>query len=56
MFALKALSAAVAGAAAVSAHGHTYGINVAGTWYEGYDPTSFPYMSDPPVVVGWYVF
>lgn len=52
-FTLKAVSAAIAGAAVVSAHGHTVGINVAGVWYEGYDPTSFPYESDPPTVVGW---
>lgn len=52
-FTIKAVSAAIAGAAVVSAHGHTYGINVAGVWYEGYDPTTFPYESDPPTVVGW---
>lgn len=51
--AIKALVAIVAGATSVAAHGHVTGINVAGTWYEGYDPTSFPYMSDPPTVVGW---
>ncbi|KAK2599223.1 hypothetical protein N8I77_010993 [Diaporthe amygdali] len=51
--AVKALVAVVAGATSVAAHGHVTGINVAGTWYEGYDPTSFPYMSDPPTVVGW---
>ncbi|KAL1875785.1 glycoside hydrolase 61 [Diaporthe australafricana] len=51
--AVKALAALVAGATSVAAHGHVTGINVAGTWYEGYDPTSFPYMSDPPTVVGW---
>ncbi|POS75413.1 endoglucanase [Diaporthe helianthi] len=51
--AVKALAAIVAGATSVVAHGHVTGINVAGTWYEGYDPTSFPYMSDPPTVVGW---
>lgn len=52
-FAVKALGAVIAGAASVSAHGHTTGINVAGVWYEGYDPTSFPYESNPPTVVGW---
>lgn len=52
-FTIKAISATIAGAAVVSAHGHTYGINVAGVWYEGYDPTTFPYESDPPTVVGW---
>jgi len=51
--AVKALAAIVAGATSVAAHGHVTGINVAGTWYEGYDPTSFPYMSNPPTVVGW---
>lgn len=51
--AVKALVAVVAGATSVAAHGHVTGINVAGTWYDGYDPTSYPYMSDPPTVVGW---
>lgn len=53
LFAVKAASAALMGAAAVSAHGHTYGINVAGVWYEGYDPTSDPYKAHAPTVVGW---
>lgn len=54
-FATKAIGAVVAGAVAVSAHGHVEGINVNGVYYDGYDPTSYPYMSDPPTVVGWYV-
>jgi lytic cellulose monooxygenase (C1-hydroxylating) len=51
--AVKALVSIVAGTTSVAAHGHVTGINVAGTWYEGYDPTSFPYLPNPPVVVGW---
>lgn len=47
---VKALGAAFIGDATVSAHGHTYGINVEGVYY---DPTVFPYESHPPTVVGW---
>ncbi|OIW24405.1 hypothetical protein CONLIGDRAFT_96426 [Coniochaeta ligniaria NRRL 30616] len=48
-----ALLAALAGAATVAAHGHVNDIIVDGVFWQGYDPTSFPYMSDPPTVVGW---
>ncbi|CAN8098211.1 unnamed protein product [Discula destructiva] len=51
--AANGLGAVLIGVAAVSAHGSVHGINVAGVWYEGYDPTSFPYKADPPQVVGW---
>lgn len=44
---------ALASAVGVLAHGHVSNIVVNGIYYEGYDPTSFPYESDPPVVVGW---
>ncbi|KAH8645347.1 glycosyl hydrolase family 61-domain-containing protein [Xylariales sp. PMI_506] len=37
----------------VLAHGHINNIVVNGVYYEGYDPTSFPYETNPPVVVGW---
>lgn len=52
-FSAKVAGVALTAAAAVSAHGHTYGINVAGVWYDGYDPTTEPYESDPPIRVGW---
>ncbi|KAJ4423199.1 hypothetical protein N0V82_002193 [Gnomoniopsis sp. IMI 355080] len=53
IFTLKTASAAIAGAAVVLAHGHAIGINVAGAWYEGYDPIVFPFKSNLPTVVGW---
>lgn len=40
-------------ATGVVGHGHVNNIVVNGLYYEGYDPTSFPYMQDPPIVVGW---
>jgi hypothetical protein len=40
-------------ATGVLSHGHVTNIVVDGISYEGYDPTSFPYRKDPPVVVGW---
>lgn len=50
---LKVAGTTFAAAAGVCAHGHVAGINVAGVWYEGYDPTTFPFKSHPPTVVGW---
>ncbi|KAH8879596.1 hypothetical protein GQ53DRAFT_671620 [Thozetella sp. PMI_491] len=52
-FTSKTFLAAVAGAASVAAHGHTSNIVINGASFQGYDPTSFPYMSSPPTVVGW---
>lgn len=49
----KAIFATIIGAASVSAHGYVQAINVAGTYYDGYDPLSDPYKSDPPTVAGW---
>ncbi|EHK46784.1 glycoside hydrolase family 61 protein [Trichoderma atroviride IMI 206040] len=40
-------------ATGVVGHGHVNNIVVNGVYYQGYDPTSFPYMPDPPIVVGW---
>ncbi|KAI0201152.1 carbohydrate-binding module family 1 protein [Astrocystis sublimbata] len=45
--------AALASAATVAAHGHVSAIVVNGVSYQGYDPTSFPYMPSPPTVIGW---
>lgn len=53
LFTLKAVGTILAAAVGVYSHGHVSGINVAGVWYEGYDPTVFPYKADPPTVVGW---
>lgn len=49
----KAVGAAIFGAASVASHGYVKAINVAGTYYDGYNPLSDPYKSDPPTVVGW---
>ncbi|KAF3056250.1 Polysaccharide monooxygenase Cel61a [Daldinia childiae] len=45
--------AALVSAATVAAHGHVDHIVVDGLFYQGYDPTSFPYQQKPPTVVGW---
>nr|AFD50197.1 endoglucanase IV [Trichoderma orientale] len=47
------LLTALAVATGVVGHGHINNIVVNGVYYQGYDPTSFPYESDPPIVVGW---
>ena len=49
----KILLAALTGAATVIAHGHVNDLIIDGVFWQGYDPTSFPYMQDPPTVVGW---
>ncbi|ROV90147.1 hypothetical protein VSDG_08799 [Cytospora chrysosperma] len=51
--AVKLVAAAIFGATSVAAHGYVKAINVAGTYYDGYNPTTDPYKSDPPTVVGW---
>ncbi|KAM0263201.1 hypothetical protein ACHAQJ_001356 [Trichoderma viride] len=40
-------------ATGVVGHGHINNIVINGVYYEGYDPTVFPYEPDPPIVVGW---
>ncbi|KAI9150224.1 Endoglucanase-4 [Paramyrothecium foliicola] len=52
-FATRNVFTALAGAAAVAAHGHVQNIIVGGVQYPGYDVTSMAYMADPPTVVGW---
>lgn len=49
----SALLSALATAAGVAAHGHVTNLVINGVSYQTYDPTVFPYMSDPPTVVGW---
>ena len=49
----RTLFSALFGAASVAAHGHVNNIVINGVSYAGYDVTKLPYMSDPPVVVGW---
>ena len=43
----------LASVASVAAHGHVTNIVVNGVSWQTYDPTSFPYMSSPPTVIGW---
>lgn len=52
-FNLATLLATLVSAACVSAHGYVSNIVINGVSYEGYNPTVFPYESNPPVVVGW---
>lgn len=52
-FRSSSLLPALAFAAGVAAHGHVSNIVINGVSYQTYDPTVFPYMSDPPTVVGW---
>lgn len=49
----KAFLAVALGAASVAAHGYVESITVNGETYENYNPSTFPYMSDPPPVPGW---
>ncbi|OTA99062.1 carbohydrate-binding module family 1 protein [Hypoxylon sp. CI-4A] len=50
---ISPIVAALASAATVAAHGHVDHVVIDGLFYQGYDPTSFPYQQDPPTVVGW---
>lgn len=50
---LSPLVAALMSAATVAAHGHVDHIVIDGVNYQGYDPTTFPYQDNPPVVIGW---
>ncbi|KAI1091759.1 carbohydrate-binding module family 1 protein [Rostrohypoxylon terebratum] len=47
------LLAALASVSTVVAHGHVDHIVVDGVYYQGYDPTTFPYQPSPPTVIGW---
>ncbi|KAI4598608.1 glycoside hydrolase 61 [Pestalotiopsis sp. 9143b] len=51
--ALTSVASLLAYAAVVTAHGYVKNIVVNGVFYQGYDPTTFPYQSNPPIVVGW---
>ncbi|ETS87426.1 hypothetical protein PFICI_01254 [Pestalotiopsis fici W106-1] len=37
----------------VAAHGYVKNIVINGVSFQGYDPTVFPYQSNPPIVIGW---
>lgn len=49
----KGVAAAIIGAVTVAGHGHIKAINVAGTYYDGFDTGVDPYKSDPPTLVAW---
>ncbi|KAI0883087.1 carbohydrate-binding module family 1 protein [Annulohypoxylon maeteangense] len=49
----SALFAALASVSTVAAHGHVNNVVIDGVFYQGYDPTTFPYQQSPPTVVGW---
>ncbi|PKS08391.1 hypothetical protein jhhlp_005335 [Lomentospora prolificans] len=49
----RAVGAALLGAVGVLGHGHVSNIVINGESYQGYDPTTFPYKQDPPIVIGW---
>ncbi|KAH8664610.1 glycosyl hydrolase family 61-domain-containing protein [Xylariales sp. PMI_506] len=52
-YSLRVVAAALGAAATVAAHGHVTNIVINGVSYQGYDPTVFPYETNPPTVVGW---
>ena len=52
MFALT-VAALTALASHVAAHGYIDQIKVGSTYYQGYNPTTFPYMNPIPQVAGW---
>lgn len=35
------------------AHSHVNNLVIDGVYWQGYDPTTYPYETDPPIVVGW---
>ncbi|KAK1779915.1 glycoside hydrolase [Copromyces sp. CBS 386.78] len=49
----KSIITALAFASLVAAHGHVSKVIVNGVEYQNYDPTVFPYLSNPPTVIGW---
>lgn len=51
----SALLCLLSSALSVSAHGHVRNLVINGVYYETYGSTTFPYMQNPPTVVGWTV-
>ncbi|OKL64371.1 Endoglucanase-4 [Talaromyces atroroseus] len=47
------LSVFLAVASTVAAHGYVQGIVIGDAFYSGYIVTQYPYMEDPPAVIGW---
>lgn len=50
---LNPLLGVLALATTALAHSHVNNLVINGVYWQGYDPTSYPYMSSPPTVVGW---
>ena len=48
----RLLLAALAASTAI-AHSHVNDLVINGVYWQGYDPTVYPYESNPPIVVGW---
>ncbi|KAG6356511.1 hypothetical protein INS49_015899 [Diaporthe citri] len=49
----KQIISLIAGAVTVVAHGHVNNVVMNGVYFQGYDPGSFPYVPNPPIVAGW---
>ena len=49
----RGLVVALAVAVGVAAHGHVANVVIDGVYYQGYGADSFPYMANPPTVIGW---
>lgn len=50
---MKSVFGILAVASTAIAHSHVNNLVIDGVYWQGYDPTSYPYESDPPIVVGW---
>lgn len=49
----KAILGTVVAAGTAIAHSHVNNLVIDGVYWQGYDPTTYPYESNPPIVVGW---
>lgn len=49
----RTLLGGLAVASTAIAHSHVNNLVIDGVYWQGYDPTSYPYETDPPIVVGW---
>lgn len=49
----KSIVGTLALATTAIAHSHVNNLVIDGVYWQGYDPTTYPYESNPPIVVGW---
>lgn len=49
----RALLGSLVVASTAIAHSHVNNLVIDGVYWQGYDPTTYPYETDPPIVVGW---